>query len=448
MIDRKWMALVAVVATLGLGACATSGSRAALPANYTADARYVVVTVRNVAAQPDLVGAGPTLRGHSGRYRVSPQAEQIVEAIGLDHGLTLRNGWPIRMLGVHCVVFEVSAGRSIGKVLAELRADKRVESAQRLNQFSTASGISWSPDQDPYREWQYSLSALNVAPLHAHSQGQGVRVAVIDTGVDDRHPDIVRTVVEQQDFVGHGREHQRQEIHGTAVAGVIGATTGNRIGIAGISPGARIYALRACWPPRIGDALGICNSFTLAQALGAAADVRAQVVNLSLTGPADPLLERMLAVLLEQGVVVIMAAPADDQDRLGIKVPGVIHVRDAFASQLSDFATIPAPGTDILTLHPGGQLRFHTGSSLAAAQISGVAALILGMNRNLAPQQLADALQQASLQIRSIGKPPRLHSVRCVDACAVATVLGIAVECTDTGTQNTQSRAADLNGPR
>jgi hypothetical protein len=440
MTDRKWKAVAAVVATLGLGACAAPGSRAPPPAHYTADARYVVVTVRNAPAQPDLLGAGPTLKGHSGRYRVSPQAEQIVEAIGHDHGLTLRNGWPIRMLGVHCVVFEISDGRPMGKILAELRADKRVESAQRLNQFSTASRSSSPLDQDPYREWQYSLSALNVAPLHAHSQGQGVRVAVIDTGVDDRHPDIADTVVEQQDFVGHGGEHQRQEIHGTAVAGVIGAITGNRIGIAGISPGARIYALRACWPPRSGDALGICNSFTLAQALGAAADVRAQVVNLSLSGPADPLLERMLAVLLEQGAVVVMAAPGEGRDRLGIKVPGVIHVRDAFASRLSDLATLPAPGTDVLTLHPGGQWRFHTGSSLAAAQISGIAALILSLDPELTPQQLAGALQESSLQIRSIGKSPGLRSVHCVDACAAAAMLGVVAQCTGVGPQGRPPR--------
>lgn len=428
MTEPLCRALAAALVMLGLAACATSGPPDTAAANYAESERYLVVTVRNDWTPRPSAG-GPAPRGRYGPgYRASPEAERIAEAIGLDHGLTLRNGWPIRMLGVHCVVFAIPDGRPLKRVLAGLRADKRVESAQELNEFRTVSAQVPAASLDPRREWQYSLAALNVEPLHALSQGDGVRVAVIDTGVDPRHPEIQHALAGQLDFVGHGGDRLNPEIHGTAVAGLISAKAGNGLGIAGIAPEAQLYALRACWQPRPDDARGVCNSFTLARALGAAAEVQAQVVNLSLTGPADPLLERMIAAMLGQGTVVVMAA-APAGGRLGAQIPGVLRVYDALAGRPGDRSAIPAPGTDVLSLHPGGQFSFHTGSSIAAAQLSGIAALLLGAKQDLSPSEVADALRTASARLRPIGRAGGQRKVRCVDACEAAAALGLAVSC-------------------
>ena len=83
------------------------------------------------------------------------------------------------------------------------------------------------------------------------------------------------------------------EYHGTAVTGLISARPGNGIGIHGLAPNAELYALRACWEPRYG--FGLCSTYTLAQALDYAIEVRARIINLSLAGPDDPLLTRLVA---------------------------------------------------------------------------------------------------------------------------------------------------------
>jgi subtilisin family serine protease len=137
------------------------------------------------------------------------------------------------------------------------------------------------------------------------SRGEGVRIAVVDTGVDTVHPDFRGRLGRVRDFVADGRS--AAETHGTAVAGIIAAVPDNGIGIAGIAPDATVISLRACWSAS--GALGACNSFTLAQALAAAAGAQAGIVNLSLGGPPDALLTRIVERLLARGVVVVGAVP-------------------------------------------------------------------------------------------------------------------------------------------
>ena len=97
--------------------------------------------------------------------------------------------------------------------------------------------------------------------------------------------------------------------HGTAIAGVIAARANNGMGIVGIAPGAKLIALKACWPTPSGSIEAVCNSFTLALAINTAIKMGVDILNLSLTGPEDPLISKLLKIATGRGIVVVAADP-------------------------------------------------------------------------------------------------------------------------------------------
>src|SRR5690606_24965644 len=103
------------------------------------------------------------------------------------------------------------------------------------------------PSSEPYRPLQRNLDLLNVSEAHRWSRGEGVRIGIVDTGVDISHPDLDGRIADHRDFVSASERGMVAEKHGTAVAGLIGASDRNALGIVGIAPAARLYALRACW---------------------------------------------------------------------------------------------------------------------------------------------------------------------------------------------------------
>lgn len=130
---------------------------------------------------------------------------------------------------------------------------------------------------------------------HRWATGQGVKVAVVGTGVDTKHPDLHGRIIRTINFVEGGERTFARDSHGIAVAGVIAATADNEVGIFGIAPQADIVVVKACWQPAPGTQEAVCSSWTLAKAIDFTILVRAQILNLSLAGPPDPLLARFLA---------------------------------------------------------------------------------------------------------------------------------------------------------
>src|SRR6202030_892738 len=125
------------------------------------------------------------------------------------------------------------------------------------------------------------------ADAHPWSRGEGVKVAIIDTGVDIEHPDLRGSIAAAVNFVDADDAQFRRDRHGTEMAGVIAAVANNGQGIVGIAPGARLFVFKACWQEQAGADAAHCNSFTLARALSAAFDAHAQIINMSLAGPDD-----------------------------------------------------------------------------------------------------------------------------------------------------------------
>ena len=168
------------------------------------------------------------------------------------------------------------------------------------------------------------------------------------------------------------------ERHGTEVAGIIAARADNGVGIVGVAPNARLLALRACWQESAGATL--CNSLSLARALDFAIARRVQVINLSLGGPPDRLLGALLDVALRRGIEVVAAVDrALPGGGFPASHPGVIAVADEGRGRVAAGVML-APGRDVPTTSPPSQWYVVSGSSFAAAHVSGLLALLGELN--------------------------------------------------------------------
>ena len=338
------------------------------------------------------------------------------------YGLRMVYAWTMESLGEQCVVFEVLRKQPAEEVVRRLSSDPRVGLAQTVETFHTEA-------EDPYARLQHSSQTLRLNQAHQWATGRGVRVAVVDTGVDFDHPDLRGRVTKARNFVDRSEGSFTSDIHGTAVAGLIAATAGNDVGIVGVAPGAEIYALKACWQQPPGARQAVCNSYTLAKAVDYAITHGAQVLNFSLAGPPDPLLGKLIGNALSRGIVVVAADGGASSRDFPASLQGVIGivgsdgfkggpVSPASAAVRPTRSALAAPSVDILTTTPHGSYDFFSGSSLAAAQVSGIAALLLEKNPKLRPAELAAV-------IRKTAHPLSSATVGEVDACAaVASVAG------------------------
>lgn len=388
------MRIAALVVLAALCGCAMQPALrpvATLPADARADPRhYLVVTVHNPVTAPSR--AASTARGYDfiGPYVAGGAARHDSRALANDYHVEEIAGWPIELLGVHCLVYAVAAGADPDAVVAALARDRRVESVQRLQSFATAAY------NDPYAKLQTNIAEMAVPEAHALSRGAGVRVAVIDTGVDVGHADLEPHGTRTRNFVDTDAGAFVADPHGTAVAGIIGAVPNNGVGIVGVAPDAELLVYKACWRAPAGGTAGVCNTFTLAQALAAAIEARADIVNLSLAGPSDPLLARLVRRGIERGIIFVGAAPRERGQRsFPVDIDGVVAV-DMRESPAPAPGAVLAPGRDIMSLAPGGHYDFYSGSSLAAAQVSGMIALLKAQRPALDGAEAARVLIESS----------------------------------------------------
>jgi subtilisin family serine protease len=215
---------------------------------------------------------------------------------------------------------------------------------------------------------------------------------------------------------------------------IIAAVADNGAGIYGVAPEAALVAVRACHPTRTGSIDGVCTVFALGRAFNFAVLNGARVVNVSLAGPADALIPRLLAAADARGVVVVAAAgnagptapppyPAAIETAVAVTAVDARSSLDTSAVHGS-FVKVAAPGVDVLTTAPGNQYTARTGTSLAAAHVSGVVALMLQAKPDLTPAAIRRLLESTSRPLGAAAPNPQFgHGL--VDACrAVAGALG------------------------
>ena len=305
--------------------------------------------------------------GHAERHRLALQ-------LARSHSLVLAEAWPVPAAAVDCYVMRLGAEQSPATVAEALSRQPGVAWAQPMHLYRargpSAPLPAAAPAADPLEPLQPAAREWRLAELHRVATGRDVRVAVIDSAVDARHPDLQGQIETSEDFVAPAAH--AGESHGTAVAGLIGARAGDGQGIAGIAPQARLLAMRACREGRTG-ATG-CTTLALAKALQYALEQTADVINLSLAGPPDRLLAQLLDAARRRGAAVVAPRDAARPDGgFPASHPGVLSV-------VEDGVPAPgawsAPGRDLPTTVPGGGWGLVSGPSYAAAQVSGLVALL------------------------------------------------------------------------
>jgi subtilisin family serine protease len=324
---------------------------------------------------------------------VSVNVNRAAKRLAKDFGLQKIDEWPILPLKVHCLLYAVGNDMPVDQLLALLRQRPEVESAQRLNEFEVSESIKESAD-DPYSGLQHNLDTLELDKAHAWSLGDGINVTIVDTGADFHQPELKNQIKTHRDFAPANDDEFAADAHGTAIAGVIGAAANNGIGVVGVAPSAQLSVLRACWY-RLGDKRrAVCDSFTLAKALSYALETETHIINLSLGGPSDALLGRLIELALQNDIVVVAAAPAAQAYGFPAEIPGVIVVESEQSPGSSEAHRFPvqAPGDEILVPVPGGGFDYASGSSLSAAHVSGIVALLVAKQPDLSRDEISELL--------------------------------------------------------
>jgi Subtilase family len=295
--------------------------------------------------------------------------------------------------------------RSLRSVLVEVGNDPRVLSVQpnivsRLQQSEPAS----LPRGDGADSVQYAVRKLHVVQAHDFARGDNVLVAVIDSGIDITHPELAGVIAGTFDALN---SREGPHAHGTAVAGLI-AAHGRLIGMA---PAARILAARAF------SAKGnSAESTTMAiiKSLEWAATHGARVINMSFAGPRDPSVERRLAAAHKKGIVLVAAAgnagpkspplyPAADPEVIAVTATDSDD-RLFPASNRGRYIAVAAPGVDMLVLSLKGHYAMGSGTSYAAPQVSGIAALLLQRQPHLRPNVVREILMASARDLGPKGR--------------------------------------------
>ncbi|WP_145502386.1 type VII secretion-associated serine protease mycosin [Streptomyces sp. CFMR 7] len=268
---------------------------------------------------------------------------------------------------------------------------------------------------DAIRDQQWALAALHTDRAWQTTKGAGITVAVLDTGVDGSHPDLQGQVLPGKDLVGFGatRGDSSWALHGTAMAGIIagrGNGPGRADGVLGIAPEVRILPVRVILEskdPARAKARKTRGT-ALADGIRWAADNGADVINLSLgddseSAHPDPGEDSAIQYALSKGISVVASAGngGEKGDRISYPAayPGVIAVTavDEYGTHASFstrrwYATVSAPGVDIVVANPDGHYYIEWGTSAAAAFVSGAVALVRAAHPGLDPAQIKKLL--------------------------------------------------------
>jgi len=309
----------------------------------------------------------PNYGKSSGDYQSSIELERFGRKVVSKYDMELRDQWFIQSLGVYCLVVRFNDDHD--ETISKLKKDKAFQWVQPSNEFVLFN------DGQTYKSEAELPNVITDTELPESMDGNGVVIAIIDSAVDAKHKDLAGSIKKNDDFVTADDDNNRVgEAHGTAIAGIIVTQRDTKLGVAGVSPAAKLESYRACWESTKNKSTK-CNTLSLARALDAVARSDAHILNLSLSGPEDPLLDRLLQRIIDDGKMVVAAfdPTRPDSARFPSRREGVLIVR---AQGLDDGYgdVFVAPGARVVT-HPGNRYNFMHGHSVAAAYTSGLLAL-------------------------------------------------------------------------
>ncbi len=339
---------------------------------------------------------------------LAPSAsDATVEELGRSFGLDGSTLYPSALLGARVVRFRIRDTRSIADVVQQLSTDARVQTSQPNYVFTASqAAVKAAPLSVP----QYAPQKMHLAEAHKFAQGKGVKIAVIDTAIEATHPALNGAIVATLDALGETKSVP--ELHGTSIAGIIGA----RAELMGMAPAASILNVRAFAKGSTVSA----QSHTLAilKGLDWAVLNGARVINMSFAGPNDPILGQAIAAAIKRGAVIVAAAGNGGPDALAAYPGAYLNVIAVTAIDSSDtlyknanhgtYIAVAAPGVDIIGAAPKGTYEISSGTSMAAAHVSGLAALMIEKNPKATPQDILTQLSKSArrlpgLKVEEIG---------------------------------------------
>lgn len=362
--------------------------------------------------------------------------EQQVQTLARRFRLTQVESLPISLTNTTFSRWRIADGRPVPAVIRSLEGDSFVRTAQPNYLYVTAQAETQSlspPTANSGDPAQYALAKLRLGEAHGLSTGDKVLVAVIDSGIDVNHPELAGVVAGQFDALNSGEGPQA---HGTGVAGIIAS----HARLMGAAPAVRILAVRA-----FGTSQG--STFTILKGLDWAVSQNARVINMSFAGPPDPLLQRALASAHQKGAVLIAAAgnagakspplyPAADAGVIAVTATDVNDKLFAMANR-GPYVAVAAPGVDILMPSPGGNYWMSSGTSMAAAYVTGVAALVLERQPQLNPDGVKKVLLSTA---RDLGPKGRDDEFGAGLADAYQAVMSLETKAADTAAPATAKR--------
>lgn len=392
-------------------------------------------------------------------FELAPNAE--ADAVLRRYGATLIARQRFELAGVTIIRAKLEAGRDLRAVLTQMADDSSIAGAQPNFLFDlqedsavkpapadTATASSDATDQPPMPSLklgesttaargtgmvrrvlppQYVVDKLRLAEARRLALGRGIRIGMIDSGVDMEHPEISGSVLGYLDAVdGLATPHA----HGTSMATAIVAHGE----LQGIAPAARLLVARAFGGTQATSANG--KSFQIVTSLEWLVQQRAKIVNLSFAGPQDRLLSRALAGAKERGVIAVAAA-GNGGARSAPLYPGAdpsviaVTATDADDKVFSDanrgsYIAVSAPGVDVLTAEPAGRYAFTSGTSIAAAHVSGLIALLVEKQPELDADSARRILAESAADLGSKGRDPTYGAGRIELVGALSRVLPVA----------------------
>jgi hypothetical protein len=332
---------------------------------------------------------------------MSPQA---IEEVARRHNLTIVATQRSALTGATLVQFRIGGNRATRDVVRAMEAERILSQPNYiylLGQAAAAPEPAVAKSAASNDNQQYVANKLRLAEVHKIATGKGVTVAVIDSEIDRAHPELAKSIAERFDAVGKPDE---PHLHGTGMAGAI--VSQDRL--IGVAPGARTLAVHA-FSTGATQQSPQATTQSIVAGIEWALSKGARIINMSFAGPQDPFLAQHLKKASEKGAILIAAVgnagpkspplyPAADPRVIGVTA---IDENDQLyqGSVLGAQVAVAAPGVDVMVPAPSGAYQLTTGTSVAAAHVSGVAALLLEKHPEADAQLILEVLTASATRL-------------------------------------------------